>query len=86
MSQVEIFEDFQYVVTIINSGNAVNNAVFEITMDDDLQNLTLANINSQNNIGGASNASGFNLSTSNILGSHVSEFMDQKQQHKKKGK
>ena len=67
LSQVEIFEDFQYVVTIINSGNAVNNAVFEITMVDDLQNLTLANINSQNNIGGASNASGFNLSTSNIL-------------------
>ena len=26
------------------------------------------------------------VSTSNILGSHVSEFMDQKQQHKKKGK
>jgi hypothetical protein len=67
LSQVEIFEDFQYVVTIINSGNAVNNAVFEITMDDDLQNLTLANINSQNNIGGTSKAGGFNLSTSNIL-------------------
>ena len=26
------------------------------------------------------------VSTSNILGLHVSEFMDQKQQHKKKGK
>jgi len=26
------------------------------------------------------------MSSSNILGSHVSEFMDQKQQHKKKGK
>ena len=26
------------------------------------------------------------VSSSNILGSHVSEFMDQKQQHKKKGK
>jgi len=26
------------------------------------------------------------VSSSNILGSHVSKFMDQKQQHKKKGK
>ena len=26
------------------------------------------------------------VSSSNILGSHVSEFMDQKQQHKKRGK
>ena len=67
VSQVEIFEDFQYVVTIINSGNAVSNASFEITMDDDLQNLTLAGITSQNNTGGASNAGGFNLSATNVL-------------------
>ncbi|MFT4806049.1 MAG: hypothetical protein ACI9YE_003280, partial [Psychroserpens sp.] len=53
VSQVEIFEDFQYIVTIINSRNAVNNAAFQITMDDDLQNLMLSSITSQNNIGGA---------------------------------
>ncbi|WP_052466986.1 DUF7933 domain-containing protein [Psychroserpens damuponensis] len=67
ISQIEIFDDFQYIVTIINSGNAVTNASFEITMDEGLQNLSLANISSQNNTGGASNASGFNLSTLHVL-------------------
>lgn len=67
ISQVEIFGDFQYIVTIINSGNAVNNATFQIIMDDNLQNVTLANITSQNNAGGASNAGGFNLSAANVL-------------------
>ncbi|MEM5565752.1 gliding motility-associated C-terminal domain-containing protein [Psychroserpens sp. AS72] len=67
ISQIEIFADFQYIVTIINSGNPVSNASFEITMDEDLQNLTLTNINSQNNTGGASNAGGFNLSAANVL-------------------
>jgi hypothetical protein len=67
VSQVEIFEDFQYIVTIINSGNAVSNAAFQITMDDDLQNLMLSSITSQNNIGGATIAGGFNLSTTNVL-------------------
>nr|WP_321228758.1 gliding motility-associated C-terminal domain-containing protein [uncultured Psychroserpens sp.] len=67
ISQIEIFADFQYIVTIINSGNAVNNASFEIIMDEDLQNLALTSITSQNNTGGASNAGGFNLSASNVL-------------------
>lgn len=67
ISQVDIFENFQYRITILNSGNAVNNANFEITMDSDLQNLALSSIMSQNNTGGASNAVGLNLSTSNIL-------------------
>lgn len=67
VSQVEIFKDFQYIVTIINSGNAVSNAAFQITMDDDLQNLMLSSITSQNNIGGATIAGGFNLSTTNAL-------------------
>jgi len=67
ISQIEIFADFQYIVTIINSGNAVNDATFQITMDEDLQNLSLTNINSQNNTGGASNAGGFNLTANNTL-------------------
>lgn len=67
ISQIEIFADFQYIVTIINSGNAVSNASFEIIMDEDLQNLALTSITSQNNTGGASNAGGFNLSASNVL-------------------
>jgi uncharacterized repeat protein (TIGR01451 family)/gliding motility-associated-like protein len=74
ISQIEIFEDFQYIVTIINSGNEVNNATFEIIMDDELQNLTLAGITSQNNTGGASNAVGFNLSGSNVLTGEVTNL------------
>ncbi|WP_047548933.1 T9SS C-terminal target domain-containing protein [Psychroserpens sp. Hel_I_66] len=74
VSQVEIFEDFQYIVTIINSGNAVNNATFQITMDEDLQNLALTSITSQNNIGGASDAGGFNLSASNVLTGSVNSL------------
>ncbi|OUS01540.1 hypothetical protein A9Q86_07110 [Flavobacteriales bacterium 33_180_T64] len=68
VSQVEIFQDFQYIVTIINSGNAVANATFVITMDSDLQNLDLNNITSQNNTGGASNASGLILNGSVLTG------------------
>lgn len=68
VSQVEIFQDFQYIVTIINSGNAVANATFEITMDDDLTNLDLNTISSQNNLGGASNASNLQLNGSTLTG------------------
>ena len=67
ISQVDIFGNFEYKITILNSGNAVNNATFEITMDSDLQNVALANIMSQNNTGGASNAVGLNLTTTNVL-------------------
>nr|WP_321221411.1 gliding motility-associated C-terminal domain-containing protein [uncultured Psychroserpens sp.] len=74
ISQVEIFGDFQYIVTIINSGNPVSSAAFEISMDEDLQNLTIASISSQNNTGGASNAGGFNLSATNILTGSVANL------------
>ncbi|MGC1471798.1 MAG: gliding motility-associated C-terminal domain-containing protein [Psychroserpens sp.] len=67
ISQVEIFQDFRYAVTIINSGNAVNNASFQIILDEDLQNLSLASISSQNNTGGASNAGELNLTTTNTV-------------------
>ena len=69
VSQVEIFQDFQYVVTIINSGNAVSDATFEITMDPDLANLDIGAISSQNNSGGASNASNLVLNGSVLTGS-----------------
>lgn len=68
VSQVEIFQDFQYVVTIINSGNAVENATFEIIMDNDLTNLALESVSSQNNLGGASNASNLQLNGSILTG------------------
>ncbi|MDG5490985.1 gliding motility-associated C-terminal domain-containing protein [Psychroserpens sp. SPM9] len=66
VSQVEIFQDFQYLITIINSGSPVNNATFEITLSNNLQNLNSDNISSQNNSGGASNASDLVL-TNNVL-------------------
>ncbi|WMI69105.1 gliding motility-associated C-terminal domain-containing protein [Mangrovimonas sp. YM274] len=64
ISQVEIYEQFQYVVTIINSGNAVNNASFSVEMSN---YVTVVSYESQNNLGGASAASGFSLSAGNIL-------------------
>jgi len=69
VSQVEIFQDFQYIVTIINSGNPVSNATFEITLSNNLQNLDLGSISSQNNSGGASNASDLVLTNTIITGS-----------------
>lgn len=68
VSQVQIFEDFQYIITIINSGNDVTNATFEITMDNDLENLDIDAISSQNNSGGASNASNLVLNGSILTG------------------
>ena len=54
-----------------------NNIIDAVKMvfDDDKLNKEFDDINPFNQV-----------STSNILGSHVSKFMDQKQQHKKKGK
>ena len=64
ISQAHIYEEFQYIVTIINSGNEVNNASF-------LQNLspslTVLSYNSQNQQGGSSPASNFILGNDNTL-------------------
>lgn len=68
ISQIEIYQDFQYVVTIINSGNSVADATFEITMSSSLQNLDIGSITSQNNTGGASNASDLLLTGSVLTG------------------
>ncbi|MCF1193795.1 gliding motility-associated C-terminal domain-containing protein [Mangrovimonas futianensis] len=64
VSQVHIFEDFQYVVTISNSGGAVSNATFSIDLSDA---VTVESYLSQNNVGGASLATDFNLEGSNVL-------------------
>ncbi|SDR72282.1 conserved repeat domain-containing protein/gliding motility-associated C-terminal domain-containing protein [Formosa sp. Hel1_31_208] len=71
ISQIEIFQDFQYIVTIINTGNPVSNVVFEITMDSDILNLDLSTISSQNNSGGASDASDLQLNGSILTGTIV---------------
>ncbi|WP_460220303.1 DUF7933 domain-containing protein [Psychroserpens sp. MEBiC05023] len=68
VSQVEIYQDFQYIVTIINSGNPVADASFEITMSTSIQNLDIATITSQNNTGGASNASNLALNGTTLTG------------------
>jgi uncharacterized repeat protein (TIGR01451 family)/gliding motility-associated-like protein len=73
VSQVEIFQDFQYIVTIINSGNPVADATFEITMSASLQNLDINTISSENNTGGASNASNLVL-TGNVLTGSVANL------------
>ncbi|MFP4844485.1 gliding motility-associated C-terminal domain-containing protein [Winogradskyella sp. PE311] len=51
ISQINIYEDFQYLITISNNGNAVNNASILIDFDDD---LSLISSTSQNSVNGAS--------------------------------
>jgi uncharacterized repeat protein (TIGR01451 family)/gliding motility-associated-like protein len=64
VSQVTIYEEFQYVVTIANSGNTVSGSSFALQLDND---LTVNSFVSQNNSAGASPVSGFNLSATNLL-------------------
>ncbi|MFD1062667.1 hypothetical protein ACFQ1Q_05365 [Winogradskyella litorisediminis] len=64
ISQVTIYEEFQYVVTIVNSGNAVSNSAVSIDFDDD---LVVNSFVSQNSVGGTSDVSNFNLDASNVL-------------------
>ena len=66
ISQIQIYQEFQYVITIINSGNAVSNATFSQNIN---QNVSEISAISQNNVGGASPASGFNVASNNLTGS-----------------
>jgi gliding motility-associated-like protein/uncharacterized repeat protein (TIGR01451 family) len=70
ISQVDIYEDFQYLITLSNSGNAVNNATISIDFDDD---LTLLSSNSQNNNNGASNVTNINI-VDNILTASIANM------------
>jgi uncharacterized repeat protein (TIGR01451 family)/gliding motility-associated-like protein len=63
ISQVDIYEDFQYLITVSNSGNSVNNAAISIDFDDD---LTLLSSSSQNNVNGATDFSNIDT-TNNVL-------------------
>lgn len=63
ISQIDINEDFQYLITLSNSGNTVNNATISVNFDND---ITIISTNSQNNINGASNVSNVGI-TSNVL-------------------
>ena len=64
ISQAHIFQEFQYVITIINSGNEVNNASFSQIMDP---SLTVLSYESQNAQGGATDAGSFTLAAGNTL-------------------
>jgi gliding motility-associated-like protein/uncharacterized repeat protein (TIGR01451 family) len=63
ISQVDIFEDFQYLITISNNGNAVSNASISIDFDTD---LTLISFTSQNTVNGASDITNID-NISNVL-------------------
>lgn len=64
ISQAHIYEEFQYVITIINSGNSVNNASFTQSINP---NVEVLSYNSQNQQGGASEAGSFTLTPENML-------------------
>lgn len=63
ISQINIYEDFQYLITVSNTGNAVNNATIAIDFDDD---ITIISSSSQNNVNGATDFSNVNVA-SNVL-------------------
>ncbi|WP_417875419.1 gliding motility-associated C-terminal domain-containing protein [Winogradskyella sediminis] len=63
VSQVNIYEDFQYVITVLNSGNSVDNASISINFDTD---LTINSYASQNNMNGASDINNINI-VNNVL-------------------
>lgn len=65
ISQATIYQDFQYIITIINSGNAVNNATFSQTLNT---NIDYLNAISFNNNGGASIVSDFNFINNTVTG------------------
>lgn len=66
ISQVQIYQEFQYLITVINSGNATSDANFSQTLN---QNITVISYTSQNNSGGASNVTNINLTGSILTGS-----------------
>ncbi len=63
ISQIDIFEDFQYLITVSNSGNAVNDTSISVDFDDD---LIINSFSSQNNTNGASDFSNIDV-TANVL-------------------
>lgn len=73
VSQVHIFESFQYLVTVSNSGNSVTNASFSVQLDSD---ATITSYESINASGGASIIpfEDFNLTTDNLLSAVISSL------------
>ncbi|MCK7589422.1 gliding motility-associated C-terminal domain-containing protein [Subsaxibacter sp. CAU 1640] len=65
VSQVQIYQEFQYIITIINSGNTVTNSTFSQTLN---QNVTVISYTSQNNSGGASDVTNITLNGTTLTG------------------
>ncbi|MCP4052548.1 MAG: DUF11 domain-containing protein [Mesoflavibacter sp.] len=65
ISQIGINQEFKYIVTILNGGNAVNNASFSQTLNT---NLIILSAQSQNQTGGASSIDPINITGSIITG------------------
>ena len=70
ISQIQLFEEFQYLVTISNSGDAVTNAIFSQTIN---ANATIISYVSQNPIAGATPITNFNV-TGNIITGTIASF------------
>lgn len=64
VSQVHIFEEFHYVVTVINAGNEVSDSFFTIQLDED---IVISSIASQNIFGGATTVTEFDISPLNEI-------------------
>ncbi len=73
VSQVHIYQSFQYIVTISNSGNSVTNASFSLQLDND---ATIVSYESVNMSGGASSIplDNFNLSANNLLSAMIASL------------
>lgn len=69
ISQAHIYEEFQYLVTITNSGNAVENAFFSQTINQDVSVLSFI---SQNPIGGTSLITDLSISGNELTGTIAS--------------
>ena len=70
ISQVHIFEEFQYLVTISNSGGSVTNALFTQTINT---NATIVSYISQNPTNGASLITDLSV-TDNVITGTISNF------------
>ena len=70
ISQVHINEEFQYLVTISNSGSSVNNSAFSQIIDLD---ATIVSYISQNPIGGSTLITDFDV-TSNVVTGTISSL------------
>jgi gliding motility-associated-like protein len=65
ISQAHIYEEFQYLVTITNSGDAVSNAIFSEIFN---ANANIFSYVSQNPVGGTSLITDFNLMNNELTG------------------